>query len=402
MIGPLVIFDKSFLQMLNAEEVFEFSLLFNPVGTPLLVREIIADLRKDPSSSKRLPIDVVRELARKMSQTHGVQPADFRKLTIANLWGSDIPMFGQVPVDPAAPNVNVSSDGKILLYDSVPEQHMWDRWAAGEFSTEDDEVASAWRRGLAKVDLRAVGDRWKTFSQERLGDASNMADLIVKVDAILSGPKIEDQLEFLGIVLAFVRAPEDAKALAYKLRLEERYTRIRDFAPYANSVLKLYLCFIGGLARGFLGPRPSHYVDLQYLFYAPFCMVFVSGDKFHRELWPATAGINTFIWGADLKRDLAMRVAIKKQMTEEQLRAHGTKHRFYPIEIEGSITNELWRRYMRPEEEVLIPRQEAQTIDELEPEIRDTIKRAMRDFDAREQVLTWREQDRQSSLADET
>jgi hypothetical protein len=73
------------------------------VGTPLLVREIIANLKKDPSLAKRLPVEVVRELARKMNQAHGVQPADFRKLAIANLCGAEVPMFGQVPVDTEAP-----------------------------------------------------------------------------------------------------------------------------------------------------------------------------------------------------------------------------------------------------------------------------------------------------------
>lgn len=39
--------------------------------------------------------------------------------------------------------------------------------------------------------------------------------------------------------------------------------RLKDLAPYAASVLRLYLTFIGRLGRGFIGPRPSHYVDLQ-------------------------------------------------------------------------------------------------------------------------------------------
>jgi len=34
MLGPLLIFDKSFLRMLNPAEVFELSLRFSPVGTP--------------------------------------------------------------------------------------------------------------------------------------------------------------------------------------------------------------------------------------------------------------------------------------------------------------------------------------------------------------------------------
>ena len=377
----MLIFDKSFLQMLSAEEVFELTLLFQPVGTPLLVREIIADLKKDPSSAKRLPVEVVRELARKMYQAHGVQPADFRKLTIANLCGAEVPMFGQVPVDTEAPGVRQAEGGRLLLIDSSPEQRMWDRWAAGEFSTEDEDAAAAWRSGLEKVDLRAVGGGWKDFGRENFGAVSNLPELIGQVDLMLSDPAPVRQLELLGFILSFVQASEGPKTLAYKLLLDQSYTRIRDFAPYAASVLKLYLSFIGGLARGFIGPRPSHYLDLQYLFYAPFCMVFASADKFHRELWPATAGINTFVWGQDLKSDLAARTTKRKEMTEEQRKAHGEKYSFYPIELAGSITNELWRRYMRPPEEILPQRRQTKTIDDLEPEVRDLIQRAAREFD---------------------
>jgi hypothetical protein len=367
--------------MLNPEEVFELTLLFEPVGMPLIVREIIADLKKDPCSAKRLPVEVVRALARKMSQAHGVQPADFRKLTIANLCGSDVPMIGQVLVDIGAPGVRQAEGGRLLLIDSSPEQRMWERWEAGEFSTEDQEVAEAWRRGLEKVDLRAVGDTWKEFGREHFGTASNISDLIGQVDVLLSDPKPDMQLELLGFILSFVQAPEELKALAYKPLLEQRYTRIRDFAPYAANVLKLYLSFIGGLARGFIGPRPSHYLDLQYLFYAPFCMAFVSSDKFHRELWAATAGVNTFVWGPQLKTDLANRMTVRREMTQEQLQAHAEELGFYPLEIEGSITNTLWKQYMRPPEETWAQRGSAKTIDDLEPEVRDLIKRAMREFD---------------------
>lgn len=69
-------------------------------------------------------------------------------------------------------------------------------------------------------------------------------------------------------------------------------------------------------------------------------------------------------------------------MTEEQIRAHAEQYKFYPIELEGSITNTLWKSYMRPPEEVLIPNREAKTIDDLEPEIRERLRSAMRAFDA--------------------
>lgn len=297
MFGPLTIFDKSFLQMLNADEVFEFTLLFSPVGTPLLIREIIADLKKDPASPDRLASDVVRALARKMTQAHGVQPADFRKLALANLLGAYVPMFGQVPVDTTAPNVQTADGGNLLLIDSVPEQRMWGRWAAGNFSTEDEEIAAAWRTSVARVDLRALGDDWKNFAREHFQDVRDLPQLIERVDALVLDRRPDTQLELMGFILRFLQVPDQAKALAYTPLLEGRYSRLVDYAPYAASILKIYLSFVGGLARGFIGPRPSHYVDIQYLFYAPFCMVFVSADKFHRAMWSATAGINTFVWG---------------------------------------------------------------------------------------------------------
>jgi hypothetical protein len=54
MIGPLLLFDKSFVEMLNPEEVSELSMHFKFVGTPTLIAEIIADLKLEPSE-KRVP-----------------------------------------------------------------------------------------------------------------------------------------------------------------------------------------------------------------------------------------------------------------------------------------------------------------------------------------------------------
>jgi hypothetical protein len=44
--SPRLMFDKSFLVMLNAEEVSELSMHFKFVGTPTLIGEIIVDRRR--------------------------------------------------------------------------------------------------------------------------------------------------------------------------------------------------------------------------------------------------------------------------------------------------------------------------------------------------------------------
>ncbi len=49
--GPKIIFDKSFLHRLKAEHLFELDIFFDIMPTPILKREIFADLSK-PESSK--------------------------------------------------------------------------------------------------------------------------------------------------------------------------------------------------------------------------------------------------------------------------------------------------------------------------------------------------------------
>jgi hypothetical protein len=170
MIGPLLIFDKSFLQMLNREEVSELSLHFKFVGTPTLIGEIIADLKLEPSK-RALPSEVVQALSRKMQKAHGLQPASYRKLALANLYAHEISMIGQVPVDGAAPNVRMIDGGRGLLYDSTPERMLWERWANGEFSTEDELTATTWRNGIDRIDLDGLNAIWKEFSSRHFDSA---------------------------------------------------------------------------------------------------------------------------------------------------------------------------------------------------------------------------------------
>jgi hypothetical protein len=52
--------------------------------------------------------------------------------------------------------------------------------------------------------------------------------------------------------------------------------------------------------------RPSNRVDIAYLYYLPFTMIFVSNDKLHRRAVPYFLEPNQmFVFGEDLKRDLA-------------------------------------------------------------------------------------------------
>jgi hypothetical protein len=183
-IGPLLIFDKSFLEMLKPDEVSELSMHFKFVGTPTLIGEIIADLKLEPDK-RRVPSDVVKALSRKMETAHGLQPANYRKLGLANIYAHEVSMIGQVIVDASAPNVHVTPDGRGVLYDGTLEQRLWARWAGGEFGTEGELTAAAWRKGIEQIDPERLGARWKPFVAQHFSSVKNQAALMSAINAFL-------------------------------------------------------------------------------------------------------------------------------------------------------------------------------------------------------------------------
>ena len=81
---------------------------------------------------------------------------------------------------------------------------------------------------------------------------------------------------------------------------------MRVFAPYAAHVLRVELFFRAALGANLVAStRPSHQVDIAYLFYLPFCTLFTSSDKLHRQCAALFMRPNQeFVWGPDLKADL--------------------------------------------------------------------------------------------------
>lgn len=113
-------------------------------------------------------------------------------------------------------------------------------------------------------------------------------------------------------------------------------TRLIDFAPYAASIAKLWFVYTIGLARGFIGPRKSDVRDLEYLFYSPFCGVFVSNDDLQAKLWAAGSSQAFFCNGQRLKEDLAMRARLR---AADPAKVAG----MWPVPIEGSIISEAFQ-----------------------------------------------------------
>jgi len=294
-------------------------------------------------------------------------------------------MIGQVPVDGSAPNVHVTKDRRGVFYDSTPEQILWARWANGEFGVEDELTATTWRNGIEKIDLDGLATVWKEFSYGHFSSARNQDELISAVAVFLKDSIPAVQREILNMTLDLVKASAQDRRVAHALMNIGEMRSVLEFVPYAASVLRLFLAFVCGLARGFIGPRPTNYIDLQYLYYSPFCMVFVSNDKFHREMWRATTGVHSFVWGQDLKDDLRQRVATRGKMSESATDATNKQDSSAPV-APHSVIAEMWRTYMRVTDKFDQPGN-AKTFDDLDPEIQQQIRDAMKEFDRMDQTI---------------
>jgi len=288
-----------------------------------------------------------------------------------------------VPVDASASkNVHASADHRILVYEATQEQELWKRWARGDYSTDDESVAQAWRDGLDRVSMKAVGARWRVFIDEHIGRTSDVEEIVTKVDRLLARRDAALQTRLLAILIAFLRGDvRDGIPFAIAYGADARVT-LAALAPYSASILRLYLTFLACIAYNLVRLLPSNYVDLQYLFYAPFCMGFASNDNLHKRLWPAASGPAIFIDGLRLKDDLAKRAAWRAALSEAERDAHHETHSYYPVEIDGSIVGEVWAKSMKPRHEIVQRLKERPSLEEVEAEIGPKLRRMIDEMNA--------------------
>jgi hypothetical protein len=374
MMGPSLTFDKSFLEMINPDEMDELDLNFAIFVTPTLVSEIIADLKHPAPREGKLPADIVKALARKMVGGHGITQAHFRKLALGELNQQKVPLTGQIIVDGAAPNVLKTADGKGLVYDSLPHLQMWQRWAEGDFSETDKLKAEEWRAKIADIDIPGIADYWKEFCGKHLSKARNVDDVIREIETqIVDSFSQVEQQSFLWAIYQFLEAPNEACFMSQTLFSAGLIPQIKAWAPYAASIGKLGTILCCCLSLKFVTSRPTNVIDLQYLFYAPFGSVFVSRDKLHRQLWPATQTNGSFVWGEEMKTDLKRYIAAR----EENASLPEDKRTPYYRQFtrEASVIARMRQKYMRfdPRD---VPPPKAKTIADLEPYIQEHLRQA--------------------------
>jgi hypothetical protein len=123
-----------------------------------------------------------------------------------------------------------------------------------------------------------------------------------------------------------------------------------EFAPYAAYNLLVDLFFYLSLDAGLISSeRPSNRVDIAYLYYLPFCMIFTSGDSLHRRITPLfLRNDQEFLWAPDLKADLS-RLDAHHAALPDEVKAQGVAV-FAPCPPPDGdyLTTKLWDRFLLP------------------------------------------------------
>lgn len=302
--GPIALFDKSFLQSLSVDESVWFDHFFLPVICPIFFVETLADLTKQPrAGSTRTPQDEVRILADKSPVMSAAPCVHHMHLAISNLLGHPAPHLGQVPLAGGRPVRN--KDGKPgVVFENSPEAESFARWQRSEFFEVERDIASSWRAMLANLNLPEVASSIRQLgitpqSCKSINEAYGIAASLVHSRA---KPEVQ-----IGLLFSFLHVPHHLQRQIIYGWSSAGFPPLASYAPFAAHVLTVELFFQIALAANLISAeRASNRADIAYLFYLPFCHLFVSSDKLHQRCAPTFLNQQqNFLWGPDLKAALA-------------------------------------------------------------------------------------------------
>lgn len=339
--GPTLIFDKSFLESLNPDEAVWLDNFFLCNITPLFYIETLADLEKEVRKG-RTPEEVVGSLAYKTPE-RGKPNVHHRTLLEGELSGS-----GELDMKYGRPHIGggrtVELGGKTgVIFQASPEEEAMDRWQNHEFLNLERQQAKMWRQSLLTINLEEDYIFFQKFFP--VAKPKKLVDVKRVVDFYISDPDQEAVLDF-GLILEGVTAKFRDEILArWK---SNGKPGIAEFLPYFSYVLSVDLFFYLAIAADLIGRgRPSHKVDMAYLYYLPFCKVFTSNDKLHQEITPFFLRDNqTFVLGTELKNDLSKLDKHFDSFPEEIKKRGVMCFAHYPPHDDSFLTTRLWNSYM--------------------------------------------------------
>lgn len=341
MSGPITIFDKSFLQMLNIDEACLFGHFYSINMPPIFFVETLSNLAKETTSGT--PEQRVGALAAKTANMSAWSNALHTSMARSSLEGHPLPVDRQVPAVAHGRSV-LHGDRAGLVYRRSDEEEACGRWQQGRFEEIERDFARNWRESVRSADQTETYRQFRAFL-ESVGKPKALVDCLRLVDELMDQDKQKDAITDLALTLSEV-PPSRRGRLRNRWFLAGR-KKLRTFAPYAAHVVRVHLFHRVAMGADLISKdRPSHQTDVAYLNYLPFCMAFVSNDKLHRDVAPLfLTDSQVFIWGADLKADLAALCEHYSQLPTDVLETGLYRFAQAPPDDDRFLTTRLARRF---------------------------------------------------------
>ena len=270
---------------------------FYPVICPTFYVETLADLKKP--NLHRSAEEEVGIIADKFPQMHSLPTPNHLEMAIGNLLGQDVPFTGQIPIRGGRPVKSGEHTG--VVYEAAPEAEAFRRWQRREFDAIEHKFARDWREKLQTLDLKSVADGFQQLgisgrNCQSLEEAKSIADAFVNRNG--------QPFERLKMTYLFLAVPREHHQSIMMRWTFSNCPRLSTHAPDAAHVLTVDVFFQIALAANHISAdRPSNRLDLAYLYYLPFCQIFVSSDKLHRTCASLfMRDDQSFVWGARTKK----------------------------------------------------------------------------------------------------
>lgn len=346
--GPVLIFDKSFLESLTVDESVWLDNFFLTNITPIFYVETLGDLQKSAKKGKihRTSEELVEDVAKKTPILESCPGVYHQRLVFEDLLGHPVEMTTHHRPIISGGDYKVSEDGKISVdYQQFPESAALERWKRHEFREVEREVARDWRDALSKPNFDALIALVKNELPDQI-HFSNLEDVKKYADEAIKSK----YNQFIYFAFTMLDVPEKIRSRILRRWSETRPLPFNEFAPYAAYVLSINIFFYLCLDRSFISKdRPSNLIDLSYLYYLPFCMVFVSDDNLHARTALLFMGPEqTFIIGHELKDDLRKLNEYYSKLPDV-VKALGTmKFASYPPEDQDTLVGRLYDKYLKP------------------------------------------------------
>lgn len=371
--APIIIFDKSFLQSLSVDESVWLDNFFISNICPLFYSETLADLHKSVRE-ERTPENEVRIISSKTPQMKIAVNVFHQDICHANLNGYEVKMDGR-PLIPGGRPVQ-SGDKKGFVFEPSPEAKAFERWQNEEFLELEREYAKLWREATEKADFNSVSKCLNQFGIN-VQKCNSLQKAKEAAEEILNTRREPSQT--MRLIFSLLNAPSQYFLNTLYSWGAKGCPPIKSYFPYVYHVLTVELFFYIAIESNLISAdRKSNKIDISYLFYTPFCQIFISSDKLHKRCAPLFLRENQdFVWGIDLKADLNKIDYHFDKLPKEEKDLGLHVFASYPPLKSDSVVVDLWDKYC-PIWRTLAkkPRQEPKHINEtdLPKSIKDFIK----------------------------